>query len=59
MIWTVNFAAALFMAFVCYRIARILGHWEYGVLGFFVLGYLYNISEYLSSIFKSMKKTFV
>lgn len=36
---------ALFVFFLSYRIAKILGHWEYGVLVFFVVGYLWNISE--------------
>lgn len=59
MSWMARFVMALFMAFLCYRVARILGHWEYGLLSFFVIGYLYNISEYLSSIFENMKKPFV
>jgi hypothetical protein len=37
-------AICLFDAFISYRMYRLLGHWEYGVLTFIVVGRLANIS---------------
>lgn len=46
----VQIVSCLVVAFLSYRISRLLGHWEYGLLVFISLGYLWNISSYVSRI---------
>lgn len=44
----VTFGTLLVVSFLSYRISKLLGHWEYGLLVFISLGYLWNISTCLT-----------
>ena len=35
------------LAFLSYRVAKISGHWEYGLLTFMVSGWLFDISYFV------------
>ncbi len=55
MVW---FVFALLVTWLCLRVAKLLGHWEYGVLLFMVVGYLANISISLSQILQRVSRKY-
>lgn len=43
-------ALIVLFAWLGYRVGKILGHWEYGLLLFLLFGYLMNLSSHLNEI---------
>lgn len=47
---------AIFNAWISHRVARIFGHWEFGVLVFWLFGYLTNAVLYLRKILERLER---
>jgi hypothetical protein len=45
LIFCIRFFMSLLTGALCYRVARILGHWEIGLLLFLAMGYLFNTND--------------
>jgi hypothetical protein len=46
----VRFLVLLFVAYLSYRVAKITGHWEFGMLTFLVTGYVSYLADIRSEL---------